>query len=68
MTERPRTVRSWPYAGWPGRRQRTGRGAQQFTRLSRTDRDALLSEAAQLRAFVGLPPEHDIILDQPTDA
>jgi hypothetical protein len=38
---------------------------QPFTRLPRTDRDALLSEAAQLCAFVDPQVKHDIIVDQP---
>jgi hypothetical protein len=56
--------------GWQGTWQIRDQAlrVQPFTRLPRTDRDALLSEAAQLCAFVGLPPEHDIILDQPMDA
>jgi hypothetical protein len=59
-----------PYVGLWGRwqgtwqtRDRTLR-IQPFTRLRRTDRDALLAEAAQLSAFVA-PAGHDIVLDEP---
>jgi hypothetical protein len=38
---------------------------QPFTRLRRADRDALLAEAAELRAFVAPQAKYDIVLDKP---
>jgi hypothetical protein len=38
---------------------------QPFTRLHPADRDALLTEAAQLRTFVAPRAKHDIILEKP---
>jgi hypothetical protein len=38
---------------------------QPFTKLRPADRDALLTEAAQLRAFVAPRAKHDIILEKP---
>jgi hypothetical protein len=38
---------------------------QPFTTLRRADRDALLTEAAQLCAFIAPQAEHDIVLDKP---
>jgi Winged helix DNA-binding domain len=40
---------------------------QPFTKLRRTDRDALLTEAAQLSAFLA-PASYDIVLDKPEAA
>ncbi len=54
---------------WQGTWQIRGRTLriQPFTRLQRTDRHALLAEAAQLCAFVA-PASYDIILDKPQAA
>jgi hypothetical protein len=38
---------------------------QPFTKLRRADRDALLTEAAQLGAFVAPHAKHDVILEKP---
>jgi hypothetical protein len=38
---------------------------QPFTELRRADRDALLSEAAQLCAFVAPQAKYGIVLDKP---
>jgi hypothetical protein len=41
---------------------------QPFTRLPRSDRDALLTEATQLRAFVAPHANYDIVLGEPQAA
>jgi hypothetical protein len=41
---------------------------QPFTRLCRADRDALLTEAAQLRAFLAPHADYDIVLGKPQAA
>ena len=38
---------------------------QPFTTLGRADRDALLTEAARLCAFIAPQAEYDIVLDKP---
>ena len=52
---------------WQGTWQVRGQSLriQPFTKLHPSDRDALLTEAAQLRAFVAPGAERDIILEEP---
>jgi hypothetical protein len=52
---------------WQGTWQIRGQSLriQPFTKLRPADRDALLTEATQLRAFVAPRAEHDIILEKP---